>query len=91
MLDAGATDLYATSLGPAALETRVLIAERLVTQHAKLRDREGFVSGASSSRGVAGVTIADFDSSFKEANDAFLRMLGYTREDMTAGKLNWDG
>jgi PAS domain S-box-containing protein len=60
VLDAGATDLYATSLGPAALETRVLIAERLVTQHAKLRDRELRFRRLFES-GVAGVTIADFD------------------------------
>ena len=89
VLDAGATDLYATSLGPAALETRVLIAERLVTQHARLRDRELRFRRLFES-GVAGVTIADFDGNFKEANDAFLRMLGYTREEMTAGKLNWE-
>ena len=40
VLDAGATDLHTTALGPAALETRVLIVERLVSQHARLRDRE---------------------------------------------------
>ena len=89
ILDAGATDLYATSLGPAALETRVLIAERLVAQHARLRDRELRFRRLFES-GVAGVTISDFDGNFKEANDAFLQMLGYTREEMLAGKLNWE-
>jgi PAS domain S-box-containing protein len=88
-LDAGATDLYATSLGPAALEIRVLIAERLVAQHARLKDRELRFRRLFES-GVAGVTISDFDGNFKEANDAFLRMLGYTREEMLAGKLNWE-
>jgi PAS domain S-box-containing protein len=88
-LDAGATDLYATSLGPAALEIRVLIAERLVVQHLKLRDRELRFRRLFES-GVAGVTISDFDGNFKEANDAFLRMLGYTRDEMLAGKLNWE-
>jgi two-component system cell cycle sensor histidine kinase/response regulator CckA len=88
VLDAGATDLYATSLGPAALEIRVLIAERLVLEHARLRDRERrfrqlFESGAT------GVTLSDFDGNLKEANDAFLKMLGYTHEEMRAGKLNW--
>jgi hypothetical protein len=89
VLDAGATDLYATSLGPAALETRVLIAERLVAQHARLRDRELRFRRLFES-GVAGVTISDFDGNFKEANDAFLRMLGYTHQEMVAGKLNWE-
>ncbi len=89
VLDAGATDLYATSLGPSALEMRVLIAERLVTEHARLRDREVRFRRLFDS-GVAGVTISDFDGNFKEANDAFVHMLGYTRDDMLAGKLNWE-
>jgi two-component system cell cycle sensor histidine kinase/response regulator CckA len=89
VLDAGATDLYTTSLGPAALETRVLIAERLVGHHARLRDREVRFRRLFDA-GVAGVTISDLDGNFKEANDAFLRMLGYTREEMLAGKLNWE-
>jgi two-component system cell cycle sensor histidine kinase/response regulator CckA len=88
-LDAGATDLYTTSLGPAALEARVLIAERLVAEHARLRDREARFRRLFDS-GVAGVTISDLDGNFKEANAAFLRMLGYTREDMLAGALNWE-
>ncbi len=88
VLDAGATDLYTTTLGPAALETRVLIAERLVVEHARLRDRELRFRRLFEA-GVAGVIISDFDGNFKEANDAFLRMLGYSREEMLAGKLNW--
>jgi hypothetical protein len=89
VLEAGATDLYTTSLGPAALELRVRIAERLVADHARLRDRELRFRRLFES-GVAGVTISDLDGNFKEANDAFLRMLGYTREEMLAGKLNWE-
>ena len=89
ILDAGATDLYATSLGTAALQTRVFIAERLVQQHAQLRDRELRFRRLFES-GVAGVIISDFDGNFKEANDAFLLMLGYCRDDMMAGQLNWE-
>jgi two-component system cell cycle sensor histidine kinase/response regulator CckA len=89
VLEAGATDLYTTSHGAAALETRVLIAERLVAEHARLRDREVRFRRLFEA-GVAGVTISDFDGNFKEANDAFLKMLGYTREEMLAGKLNWE-
>jgi two-component system, cell cycle sensor histidine kinase and response regulator CckA len=89
VLDAGATDLYAMSLGPAALKSRVLIVERLVAQHARLRDRELRFRRLFDS-GVAGVTISDLDGNFKEANASFLRMLGYTRDDMLAGKLNWE-
>ncbi len=89
VLEAGATDLYTRSHGPAALESRLLVAERLVGQHARLRDRELRFRRLFDS-GVAGVTIFDLDGNFKEANDAFLSMLGYTREDMLAGKLSWE-
>ncbi len=88
VLEAGATDLYMTSLGPAALETRLLIAERLVEQHARLRNRELRFRRLFES-GVTGVTIADLDGNFKEANGAFLAMLGYTHDDMRAGAVNW--
>lgn len=89
VLDAGATDPYTTSLGPAALEVRLLIAERLVEQHARLRSRE-FRFRRLFDSGVAGVIIGDFNGNFKEANGAFLRMLGYTHSEMLAGKLNWE-
>jgi two-component system cell cycle sensor histidine kinase/response regulator CckA len=89
VLEAGATDLYTTSLGPAALKIRLLIAERLVAEHARLRDREIRFRRLFEA-GVAGVTISDLDGNFKEANDAFLDMLGYTRAEMLAGKLNWE-
>jgi two-component system, cell cycle sensor histidine kinase and response regulator CckA len=88
VLDAGANDLYTTSLGPAALEIRVLIAERLALHHAQLRDREIRFRRLFES-GITGVTIADLDGNFKEANSAFLQMLGYTHDDLIAGKLNW--
>ena len=89
VLNAGATDLYITSLGPAALETRLLIAERLVSHHARLRNRELRFRRLFES-GVAGVAIWDFDGKLKEVNDAFLAMLGYTREEMLAGKVTWE-
>jgi two-component system, cell cycle sensor histidine kinase and response regulator CckA len=89
VLDAGATDLYPTSLGPSALEARILIAERLVIQHAKLRDRELRFRRLFDA-GVAGVVISDLDGNFKEANPAFLRMLGYSTEDAAHGAVNWE-
>ena len=88
VLDAGATDLFFTSLGPSALELRLLIAERLVAEHARLRDREARFRRLFES-GVTGVTIEDLNRNFKEANEAFLGMLGYTQSEMRAGLLNW--
>jgi two-component system, cell cycle sensor histidine kinase and response regulator CckA len=88
VLEAGATDLYTTSLGPSGLETRLLIAERLVAKQAELRAREARFRRLFES-GVAGVTIADLDGNFKDANHAFLDMLGYTHDELLAGKLSW--
>lgn len=88
VLDAGATDLYATSLGPTALEARILIAERLVNKHAQLRDRELRFRRLFEA-GAAGVVISDLVGNFKEANPAFLKMLGYTAEDVSLGVVNW--
>jgi PAS domain S-box-containing protein len=38
---------------------------------------------------VIGVIVANHDGSITEANDAFLEMLGYSREELSAGKMNW--
>jgi len=88
VLDAGATDLYATSLGPTALEARILIAERLVAKHAQLRDRELRFRRLFEA-GQAGVVISDLHGNFKEANPAFLGMLGYTADDVSRGVVDW--
>ncbi len=37
---------------------------------------------------IAGVVSGEFDR-VPEANDAFLKMIGYTREDLSAGRINW--
>ncbi|WP_066381736.1 MULTISPECIES: PAS domain S-box protein [unclassified Anabaena] len=38
---------------------------------------------------LIGVMFWDLDGSVLDANDAFLNMVGYTREDLQAGRLNW--
>ncbi|HEY1942940.1 MAG TPA: AAA family ATPase [Roseiarcus sp.] len=38
---------------------------------------------------IIGVFISDFDGRILEANDAFLRIVGYDREDLAAGRINW--
>ncbi len=40
--------------------------------------------------GVIGVIQRDPGGLITEANDAFLRMVGYAREELRAGKLRWD-
>ncbi len=38
---------------------------------------------------IIGIFIWDFDGRIIEANDAFLRIVGYEREDLVAGRLRW--
>lgn len=39
---------------------------------------------------VVGVFFADFSGRITDANDLFLQILGYTREDLLAGRICWD-
>ena len=38
---------------------------------------------------IVGIEIWDFDGRIVDANEAFLRMLGYEHEDLVAGRLRW--
>ena len=38
---------------------------------------------------IVGIFIGNLDGDIVEANDAFLRMLGYNREDLVSGRLRW--
>ncbi|HEY9608577.1 ATP-binding protein, partial [Allocoleopsis sp.] len=39
---------------------------------------------------IVGITFPDLSGNILEANDAFLGMVGYTREDLRAGRVRWD-
>ena len=39
---------------------------------------------------IIGISLGDLDGRILYANDALLRIVGYTREDMQAGTLRWD-
>jgi two-component system, chemotaxis family, CheB/CheR fusion protein len=39
---------------------------------------------------TVGITFLNFDGGINEANDAFLRMSGYSREDVKRGLVRWD-
>jgi two-component system cell cycle sensor histidine kinase/response regulator CckA len=39
--------------------------------------------------GIIGIIVADTLGNIHEANDAFLRMVGYSREDLTSGAVSW--
>lgn len=36
-----------------------------------------------------GIAISDLQGNCRDANEAFLRLVGYTREDLLAGKIHW--
>jgi len=38
---------------------------------------------------IVGILIADFNGHVTEANDCFLEMIGYSREDLNANRINW--
>jgi PAS domain S-box-containing protein len=51
-----------------------------------LADREGKIRRLVDSN-IVGIYVADFEGRILEANDAFLRIVGYDREDLVSGRL----
>jgi two-component system cell cycle sensor histidine kinase/response regulator CckA len=75
-----------------------LAVEREVREH---REREGRRRSEEALRvsevrfarlsesGIVGICIADVIGNIIEANDAFLQLCGYTREELLSGKVRW--
>lgn len=61
--------------------------EELAAANKKLQDRERRIGRLIDSN-IIGIVIWDLDGQLIDANDAFLRMVGYDREDLQAG-LRW--
>jgi PAS domain S-box-containing protein len=55
---------------------------------AALRQREARIRRLVDSN-IIGIFIWDFDGRILEANDKFLRMVNYDREDLIAGRITW--
>jgi PAS domain S-box-containing protein len=55
---------------------------------AEAREREAKVRRLIDSN-IIGIFVWDFDGRVVEANDAFLRMLRYGRDDLAAGRIRW--
>lgn len=61
--------------------------ERRETELELLESQKKFSALAESN--IIGVVLADLEGTIYEANDAFLRIVGYGRSDLTSGALNW--
>ncbi|MEH2288802.1 PAS domain S-box protein [Nostoc sp.] len=68
------------------------VIERLSEQHdlaqKALRTYEAKL-GSFADSNVIGILFGDVYGGIQQANDELLRMIGYTQEDLSAGKLNW--
>ncbi|MBW4441860.1 MAG: PAS domain S-box protein [Plectolyngbya sp. WJT66-NPBG17] len=64
------------------------LAENLRSQQIKLLKSEARFSRLVEAN-IIGVLLAASDGTVIEANDAFLKTVGYTREDLHNGSLNW--
>jgi len=67
--------------------TQIDVTERKRAEEA-LREREAKIQHLVDSN-IIGIFIWDFDGRILEANDEFLRMVGYDREDLLAGRIRW--
>jgi PAS domain S-box-containing protein len=66
---------------------------RTVKQHYQMSTQKLQASEAKFRRladsNIIGVIVADINGAIAEANDAFLTMVGYTREDLATGRVRW--
>jgi PAS domain S-box-containing protein len=64
------------------------ITERKLAEDA-LRESEARFRRVVESN-IIGVSFSTFDGKITDANDAYLKMVGYTREELRAGLVRWD-
>ena len=62
--------------------------EENVQLHSDLEEREKKIRRLFAAN-IIGIIIWDLEGRILEANDAFLRMVGYDREDLASGRLQW--
>jgi PAS domain S-box-containing protein len=75
--------------GEEAVQRRLSEQERdLAATLDTLRESEARFRHLAES-GIIGIIVVDTLGNILEANDAFLRMVGYSREDLTSGAVRW--
>jgi PAS domain S-box-containing protein len=85
-----ATVFAGAALAFARLEARRRrkATEENVQLHSDLEEREAKIRRLFDSN-IIGIVIFDFEERFIDANDAFLDMMGYDREDLVSGRMRW--
>jgi PAS domain S-box-containing protein len=63
------------------------VSERRAAEEALRRAEQRYQRLSDS--GLVGLTVGDAEGRIYEANDAYLRMIGYSREEMLSGKASW--
>ena len=70
------------------LASQAAIALEIARLHNDLAEREARIRRLVEANLIA-MFVADRDGSIVEASEAFLRLIGYDREDLVAGRLRW--
>ncbi|MBE9103695.1 PAS domain S-box protein [Nostoc cf. edaphicum LEGE 07299] len=73
-----------------ALSSELRTARRKAETSLKLLQNSEMRFSRLAESNIIGVIVTDMNNGFIiEANDAFLKMIGYTREDFSANQINW--
>lgn len=70
-------------------ESRLKAKRRAETNFKAWRSSESQLTHLAESN-IIGIFAANFEGSITNANDAFLQMIGYTREDLLGGRIRWN-
>ena len=71
-----------------ALASQAAMALENCLLYRELQEREAQIRRLVDAN-IVGVLISDMDGRVLEANDAFLRIVGYTRDDLASGRIRW--
>jgi PAS domain S-box-containing protein len=71
------------------LATQAAISLENTRLYADLQEREARVRRLVDAN-IIGIIIADREGRIVEANDAFLRIIGYDRDDLNSGRVRWN-